>query len=346
MDEAKKNYYTNIVKDLKTSDIGKWYSKLKRMSCNDQTKLNEVNVTSLINMPADIQAEKIADSFAFISNEYQPLKTEDIDINQATNRKSVPWITPARINEKIWKMKTKTSTVINDIPWKIVKKFSFYLSFPLEDIFNRSITHGEYADIWKLEIVTPVPKVFPASCEDELRKISCTQNFSKIFENILAEYLIDDMKKTSDPSQFGNEKGISVQHCLIQMLDTIHTQLDVNNQSEAYATIIGMIDWSKAFDRQCHKLGVQSFIKNGVRRDLIPILISFFQNWKMKVKWQGLLSSERELPGGGPQGSTTGLLEYKSQTNNNCDFIPQENRYKWVDDLSVLDKINLITAGL
>ena len=79
-------------------------------------------------MPADIQAEKIADSFAFISNEYQPLKTEDIDINQATNRKSVPWITPARINEKIWKMKTKTSTVINDIPWKIVKKFSFYLS--------------------------------------------------------------------------------------------------------------------------------------------------------------------------------------------------------------------------
>ena len=88
------------------------------------------------------------------------------------------------------------------------------------------------------------------------------------------------MKKTSDPSQFGNEKGISVQHCLIHMLDTIHTQLDVNNQSEAYATIIGMIDWSKAFDRQCHKLGVQSFIKNRVRRDLIPILISFFQNRK------------------------------------------------------------------
>ena len=279
-EEAKSNYYTNIVEDLKTSNVGKWYSKLKRMSCNDQTKLNEVNVTSLINVPSDIQAEKIADSFASISNEYEPLKNEDIDINQATNRKPMLWITPDRINQKIQKMKTKTSTVINDIPWKIVKRFSFYLSFPLEDIFNRSITHGEYADIWKLEIVTPVPKVYPPSCEDELRKISCTNIFSRIFENILAEYLIEDMKATSDPSQFGNEKGISVQHCLIKMLDTIHTQLDTNNQSEAYATLLGMIDWSKAFDHQCHKLGVNSFIRNGVRPTLITVLMSYFRERK------------------------------------------------------------------
>ena len=243
-------------------------------------------------------------------------------------------------------MKSKTSTVIDDIPWKIVKKFAFYLSFPLEDVFNRSVTHGEYANIWKLEIVTPAPKVYPPANEDELRKISCTKNFSKIFENILADFLIEDMKPTSDPSQFGNEKGISVQHCLIQMLDTIHTQLDINNQNEAYAAIISMIDWSKAFDRQCPKLGVQSFIRNGVRKELIPLLVSFFQNRRMKVKWQGLLSTTRELPGGGPQGSTTGLLEYKSQTNNNCDFVPLNLRYKWVDDLSILELINLITVGL
>ena len=65
-------------------------------------------------------------------------------------------------------MKLKKSTLIGDIPWKIVKKFAFYLSYPLEDIFNRSITHGEYPDIWKLEIVTPTPKVFPPACEDHL----------------------------------------------------------------------------------------------------------------------------------------------------------------------------------
>ena len=344
--EAMESYYTNIVEDLKTSNVGKWYSKLKRMSSDDRTKCDQVNVLSLNDLPHDDQAEKIADSFAQVSNEYEPLKSEDIDINQAKNSKPFPWITRKKICQKIRKMKAKTSTVIDDIPWKLVAEFSSYLSYPLEDIFNRSVRHGEYANIWKLEIVTPAPKVYPPASEDELRKIACTKNFSKIFENILAEYLIEDMKPTSDPAQYGNEKGISVQHCLVKMLDAIHTQLDTNNTSEAYATIISMIDWSKAFDRQCPKLGVESFIRNGVRRDLIPLLVNFFQNRKMQVKWQGLLSTVRDLPGGGPQGSTTGLLEYKSQTNNNCDFVPPSKRYKWVDDLSILEMVNLISAGI
>ena len=316
------------------------------MSCDNQTVSGQVYVESLSNLSTSTQAEKIADSFAKVSNEYLPLKSEDIDLNQAANVKPFPWITPSKIHQKIHKMKSKTATVIGDIPWKVIMEFSPFLSYPLEDIYNRSVIHGEYANIWKIEIVTPVPKVFPPSTEEELRKISCTKNFSKVFESILSEFLIEDMKPTSDPSQFGNEKGVSVQHYLIKMLDTIHSQLDINNQNEAYAAIISMVDWSKTFDRQCPLLGVQSFMKNGVRRELIPLLVNFFQDRKMKVKWNGILSTLRELPGGGPQGSTTGLLEYKSQTNNNCDFVPTNKRYKWVDDLSILEMINLISVGL
>ena len=72
----------------------------------------------------------------------------------------------------------------------------------------------------------------------------------------------------------------------------------------------------------------------------------FFQKRSMQVKRQGLISTSRDLPGGGAQGSTTGLLEYKSQTNNNCDFVPVDKRFKWVDDVSILEIINLITIGL
>ena len=106
------------------------------------------------------------------------------------------------------------------------------------------------------------------------------------------------------------------------------------------------IDWSKAFDRQDPKLGIESFIRNGVRASIIPVLISYFQNRKMVVKWHGLLSSTRDLPGGGPQGCTFGLLEYKSNSNNNADYVPQNMRYKFVDDLSILEKLNLILLGL
>ena len=38
----KEKYYENRVEDLKTSNPGQWYSKIKRMSCIDQTKENFV----------------------------------------------------------------------------------------------------------------------------------------------------------------------------------------------------------------------------------------------------------------------------------------------------------------
>ena len=57
------------------------------------------------------------------------------------------------------------------------------------------------------------------------------------------------------------------------------------------------MDWSKAFDRQDPKLGIESFIRNGVRATTIPLLISYFQNRKMLVKWHGLTSTVRDLPG-------------------------------------------------
>ena len=66
----------------------------------------------------------------------------------------------------------------------------------------------------------------------------------------------------------------------------------------------------------------------------------------MKVKWQGQMSSERELNGGGPQGSTFGLWEYLSQSNDNADCVDEADRFKFVDDLSFLEIIYLLNVGM
>ena len=79
------------------------------------------------------------------------------------------------------------------------------------------------------------------------------------------------------------------------MLHKILTSLDKNSVSQSIAVILQMVDWSQAFDRLSHKLGIQSFLDNGVRPSLIPILISFFQKRKMIVK--ELQSKMRPLPG-------------------------------------------------
>ena len=107
-----------------------------------------------------------------------------------------------------------------------------------------------------------------------------------------------------------------------------------------------MVDWKEAFDRQCPKLGVEAFQKCGVRPSLIPILTNYFQNRKIRVKWHGIITEIRNQNGGGPQGSIFGNLEYQGQTNFNTEYLTTDEKYKFVDDLSILKVINLLSIGL
>ena len=59
-----------------------------------------------------------------------------------------------------------------------------------------------------------------------------------------------------------------------------------------------------------------------------------------------MMSSLRQLNGGGPQGSTFGIWEYLSQSNDNSDFINESDRFKFVDDLTFLEIIYLLNIGI
>ena len=163
---------------------------------------------------------------------------------------------------------------------------------------------------------------------------------------MISTLMISDMEKSIDPSQYANQKGISLQHYLIKMIHQILSDIDNNSKGEVNAILATLFDWKEAFPRQCPKLGIEAFMKCGVRPSLIPSLINYFQNRSMKVKWHGVKSTERKLNGSGPQGSTFGVWEYLAQSNDNANCVPVNYRYKFVDDLTVLEKINLITVGL
>ena len=83
-----------------------------------------------------------------------------------------------------------------------------------------------------------------------------------------------------------------------------------------------------------------------MRNSLIPLLVNYLQDRTRTVKCNGKISTERKLNGGGPQGATFGIWEYLAQSNNSADCVDPNYRYKFVDDLTILEKVNLLLVGL
>ena len=236
----------------------------------------EVNVAELDGIYDKLQAEIIADHYAQVSNEYEPIKTSDFEEYSDLSKFSPITVDPEKIMKIIKKRNHKATTLDGDLPIRIIKEFSVELSLPLAHLVSSCMSVGQYPNLWKVEYVTPVTKIYPPEKRKDLRKISCLLNFSKIADKVVAELLTEDMEEKRDKSQYGNQKNISIQHYLVKMLHKILISVDKNSKKEAFCAILHMVDWSQAFDRQSHRLGVQSFIDNGVRPALIPLLINFF----------------------------------------------------------------------
>ena len=345
---AKSTYRNKIVDDLKTSHSSQWYSKVKRMSGISSNKSQDY-VENLANLPVQHQAEKLVNYFSSTRNKFEPIMKEhysDYFSEQNLSRCSENFISPDDIIQVFSQINKKSATVKNDIPMKLLFQFSNDISIPLCHIINSMFESGDYPNLWKNEFITPIPKVFPSKTESDLRPISGVLNFAKVADKIISSYIIQDMEPYRDPSQYGNEKGLSINHLLIKMLHQILKAVDNNSASDKKAVILNMIDWSKAFENQSHQLGVDSFIRNGVRQSLIPLLVNFFSDRKLQVKWNKNYSSSKIVNGGGPQGITAGILEYLSQSNGNFDFLHNDDIFKYIDDASFMEIINLLSIGI
>ena len=105
------------------------------------------------------------------------------------------------------------------------------------------------------------------------------------------------MKIKIDKPQYGNQKGVSIQHYLIKFIDKVLKNLDTNSKGDIFAALVTFVDWKQAINRQDPKLGIESFIANGVRPSLVPALINYFQGRETYVKWHGTESKRRKLNG-------------------------------------------------
>ena len=115
---------------------------------------------------------------------------------------------------------------------------------PLTHIINVSITKGYFPEEFKLAKVLPIFKSGDDQNIQNYRPISILPFFSKIFEKIIANHIMDflDTNNILYDKQFGFRKSHSTNHAIITLVDKVSRALDTGK------FIVGVfLDLKKSF---------------------------------------------------------------------------------------------------
>ena len=130
---------------------------------------------------------------------------------------------------------------------------------------NASLCDGVVSLEWEQATVVPVPKVTPTPSMDKLRPVSLTSTLAKVAESFITRWMMGDMESSLDHSQFGNRKGRSTNHYLVQLVQYPHQALQDGQSADFLA-----IDYSKAFDRVDKTVALNKLLNMNVRREISP----------------------------------------------------------------------------
>ena len=305
--------FSNFVNKVKTTNKGNFYKKVKEIGGIHPVGSGELKIECLDGKTDLESAEEVAGAFAAVSCEYQPVDTTQLPAFLPALEP--PQLLQSQVYQKLIKLKNTRSTLPIDIPNLLRKEVAYELSGPLTNILNTCLREQKFPALWKIETVSPVPKVHPCKELTDVRKIACTSDFNKLFEGFLKDWILEDVSHMIHPKQFGGQKGSGTEHLLVCLVDRVLGLLDKNTVRSA--VIMSGVDWTAAFDRNDPTKTTQKFIRYGLRPSLVPIIIDYMTDRKMRVKFNGKLSKLWKLVGGSPQGSLVGQDSYIISSNDN-----------------------------
>ena len=200
---------------------------------------------------------------------------------------------------------------IDGIPMQLIKGSFQFISEPLMHIINLSLQSGIFPDRLKTAKVVPIYKtVVPIYKTDDpelfknYRPISILSNFSKVFERVMYNRLIEFIERFEILYcyQFGFRKNNSTNFALIHLTNKIATAIDQNKITAGV-----FVDLSKAFDTLNHQILFSKLERYGIRGVALQWIKSYFENREQFVQYH-VTSSKQIIQCGISQGSILGPL--------------------------------------
>ena len=218
-----------------------------------------------------------------------------------------------------------------------VKNNSQAVAQCLTIIFNKCMVEGHFPDALKLAKVIPLHKGDSVLTVSNYRPISLLPIFSKIFERLIYNQLIDFINKNKilDDLQFGFQKNKSTEHAISSIVNNINS--DSALKKSFYCIFL---DFSKAFDTVNHKILIEKLKYYGVKGQALSLFDSYLSNRSQVVEVNGVISDKGNIKHGVPQGSILGPLLFLLYINDISESSRVLKFFLFADDTTVYYSAN------
>ena len=206
---------------------------------------------------------------------------------------------------EIDKLRSDTSTGIDDIPVKFVKLAKEHLASPLQYIIDNCITQSTFPEAWKVARISPIPKVDQPLCEADYRPVSILPALSKVFERLVLNQMIAYIEERAllGATMSGSRKGHSTTTVLLGIRDAL-----IRASKKGEVTLMVYADYSKAFDKVLFRTVLTKMHGLGFSKSFLHWVSNYLTNRQQLVQVNDEKSSLLTVEFGVPQGSVLGPM--------------------------------------